>query len=32
MQFNPDPNKLTNEVYPSRKSNTDGDIPIKLND
>ena len=32
MQFNPDPNKQANEVYFSRKSNTDDYIPIKLND
>ena len=32
MQFNPDTNKQTNEFYFSRKSNTDGYIPIKLND
>ena len=32
MQFNPDPNKQANEVYFSRKLNTDDDIPIKLND
>ena len=31
MQFNPDPNKQVNEVYFSRKSNTDDYIPIKLN-
>ena len=31
MQFNPDPNKQGNEVYFSRKSNTDYYIPIKLN-
>ena len=32
MQFNPDLNKKANEVYFSRKSNTDYYIPIKLND
>ena len=32
MQFSPDPNKQANEVYFSRKLNTDDDIPIKLND
>ena len=32
MQFNPDPNKQANEVYFSRKSNTDDYFPIKLND
>ena len=32
MQFNPDPNKQANEVYFSRKPNTDYYIPIKLND
>ena len=31
MQFNTDPNKQANEIYYFRKSNTDDDIPIKLN-
>ena len=31
MQFNPDPDKQANEVYFSRKSNTDDHIPITLN-
>ena len=31
MQFNTDPNKQANEVYFFRKSNTDDNIPIKLN-
>ena len=32
MQFNPDPNKQTNKIHFSRKSNTDNYLPIKLND
>ena len=32
MQFNPAPNKQANEVYFSRKPNTDYYIPIKLNE
>ena len=32
MQFNPDPSKQANEVYFSRKSNTDDYFPVKLND
>ena len=32
MQFNPNPSKQTNEIYFSRKPNTDDYIPIKLND
>ena len=32
MQFNPDRIKQANEVYFSRKLNTDDYIPVKLND
>ena len=32
MQFNPDLNEQVNEIYFSRKPNTDDCIPIKLND
>ena len=31
IKFNPDPNKQANEVYFSRKPNTDDYLPIKLN-
>ena len=31
MQFNSDPNKLTNDVHFPRKDNTDDYLPIKLN-
>lgn len=32
IQLNPDPSKQANEIYFSRESNTDGYLPIKLND
>ena len=31
MQLNPDPNKQGNEVYFSKKTNSDGYLPVKFN-